>query len=1007
MIKALYSLLTCILLTSFAWGQHYSFVSYSVKEGLAQTQVYSICQDEEGYLWLGTAGGASKFDGATFTNYSTENGLLHNVVISVNSFKGFVWVFTQNGVTRIKGNEVITFDFSEVVKGNPIALAKFIKSENSIWIAVKNDGILRVPLGSNDKPLLEEVHNIPSPVPAGIPIRSFFEDANQKVWMGAKGYIGYYSNQKWHATPIPQSAMNTSDIKQDQSGDFWISVYREGVYRFDGQSYQLYNEGDGVASILNRFVFVDSKNRIWLGSKLGVSVIEKGEIRTFNESNGLPNEAVETLFEDHEGNIWIGSDGSGVFRFTSDEFVSYTTSSGLGSDYIMSIVQDSTYNYWFSTYGNGITRFDGKQYTYFTTENGELPNNIIWTSIKDHQGKLWFGSSDGLICTGKEKIITYKDLPWLPANKITSLFEDKEENLYVGTSRGLSVKYADTWKKYDDSIGANLKNVRAIEKGKGNQIWLGTSNGIFVFNKTYCEPWINNDQLKDKVVYCIENYKDSLWFIGTGNGAYYTDGVNCIKMNLGESFSANFVNFITIETNRYLWIGTNYGIFEIDLWNYFGAIDQAAIHHTHNNGIIGVETNLNASFEDAQGDIWMGTGSGLMRFDRKKRIASQKTIIPRTYIDEIQLFLKPTDWKKYVDEVDPYTRLPHSLSLAHNKNYLTFNFGSISLSDAKNIKYKLKLEGLDQAWTPILNQTSFTYPNLSHGTYVFKVKSSTDGVNWSTPATFSFEIRKPYYLTWWFFLLSFFTLLLLLSILIRWRQNIAKGKRETEKLGFKTKLLTLEQQALNASMNRHFIFNALNSIQYYINTQDRLSANQYLTNFAKLIRKNLDSAIADNGMVTLSDEIERLDLYVSLEHMRFQKKFEYKLDLENGIDPEMIKLPAMILQPFVENSIWHGILPKEEKGTIQVRIYRQKESIVFEIEDNGIGYDTSQANKSDDAHDSKGMMITANRIELLKKVNQQKMLIEGPRQVNDKSGNPAGTKVTITLEIIDNVTLSE
>lgn len=220
----------------------------------------------------------------------------------------------------------------------------------------------------------------------------------------------------------------------------------------------------------------------------------------------------------------------------------------------------------------------------------------------------------------------------------------------------------------------------------------------------------------------------------------------------------------------------------------------------------------------------------------------------------------------------------------------------------------------------------------------------------------------------------------------------------TEKLYYKSRLLALEQQTLNASMNRHFIFNALNSIQYYINTQDRISANKYLTSFAKLIRKNLDSSVNDSGTVALADELERLELYISLEHMRFQQKFDYVIEIGDNLNVDEIEIPPMILQPFVENSIWHGLLPQEQGGKIWVRIFERGNNIVFEIEDNGIGIDQSRSNKTENSHHSKGMLITSGRIEILKKVTQQNMSVIGPYQLNDKDGNPCGTRVELVLE---------
>lgn len=695
----------------------------------------------------------------------------------------------------------------------------------------------------------------------------------------------------------------------------------------------------------------------------------------------------------------LETDGSGTFRYTSDEFVTYNNTTGINSNYVMSVIQDSTNKYWFSTYGSGITTIANGKSDYYTSENNKLENNIVWTSLKDSKNCLWFGTSEGLVKMANNNITLYINEWWLPSNKITSIYEGNDKSLYIGTSKGLAIKKDAIWSKYDDSLGLNLKNIRSIEKGFNGKIWLGTSNGIYVFDKTNCELWIYNSSLEDKVVYSIKNYKDSLWFIGTSNGLYYSTGKNCEKIILHPSFSGNFINFIGIERNRYLWVGTNYGIFELDIVSYFNKKKHQTIkHHTENSGITSIETNLNSFYEDLNHTIWMGTGNGVIRFDRSKRKDSVDIIVPKTYIENIQLFLKPTDWMGFSDRISPYSNLPEELSLPFRMNYLTFYFGSICYSSPKDIKYKLMLVGLDEDWTPVIDQHSFTYTNLSSGNYTFKVISSIDGINWSEPAQFEFEILKPYYLTWWFFLLNILLLGTVFYLIVVWRQKIVKRKQETEKLMYKSKLLALEQQTLNASMNRHFIFNALNSIQYYINTQDRLSANKYLTSFAKLIRKNLDSSIANNGMVTLKDELERLELYISLEMMRFQEKFMYELLVSDSINTETIKIPSMILQPFVENSIWHGILPKGNEGKITLTICSEEDSIIFIIEDNGIGIDTSLKNKTANDHQSKGMLITSGRIDILKKVSEQKMSIEGPLQLNDDSGNALGTRVILKLE---------
>jgi LytS/YehU family sensor histidine kinase len=217
-------------------------------------------------------------------------------------------------------------------------------------------------------------------------------------------------------------------------------------------------------------------------------------------------------------------------------------------------------------------------------------------------------------------------------------------------------------------------------------------------------------------------------------------------------------------------------------------------------------------------------------------------------------------------------------------------------------------------------------------------------------------------------------------------------------------LLALEQKSVNASMNRHFIFNALNSIQYFINTQDRKSANRYLTNFAQLIRKNLDSANSNANTISLEEELDRIKLYLGLEAMRFKGCFDYEVNVGDDIDLETIKIPAMIMQPFVENSIIHGILPNEEvHGLISISVRREGNMLLLSIEDNGIGVNRSlqQKDNIDGDHRSQGMEITSKRIELIRKISKNDISLEGPEEIKDVNGSIKGTYVLIKVPLDD------
>jgi LytS/YehU family sensor histidine kinase len=211
-------------------------------------------------------------------------------------------------------------------------------------------------------------------------------------------------------------------------------------------------------------------------------------------------------------------------------------------------------------------------------------------------------------------------------------------------------------------------------------------------------------------------------------------------------------------------------------------------------------------------------------------------------------------------------------------------------------------------------------------------------------------------------------------------------------------MYALEQQSLNSSMNRHFIFNALNAIQFYINKEEKRAANKYLTSFAKLIRKNLDSTA--DIWVSLHDELERLELYLGLEQMRFSDRFDYRIVIAEGLDTESLKVPAMTLQPYLENSIWHGILPKEQPGTVEVNIEIEHGRLKIAIQDDGIGIENSLKKKMGGMkdHESKGLQITDDRIQLFSKITGLHFEIRGPYQL-EENGLVLGTRTEIFIPI--------
>jgi len=468
-----------------------------------------------------------------------------------------------------------------------------------------------------------------------------------------------------------------------------------------------------------------------------------------------------------------------------------------------------------------------------------------------------------------------------------------------------------------------------------------------------------------------------------------SDNDSTYRYSLQEEGGPEYINFIQ-KYDSLLFIGTNNGLYEVgDQFNF-------KYHYGINSGLIDLETNLNSNFLQDNRYLWFGTASGLTRMDLKKRKLLLKNIQPKIHL--IGLNINTT--KLSNQRTSSFNSASKQLKIPYKDNNITLKFDGIFMTDPEGIKYSYYLDGFSNDWTIPSKSSIASFTNLPPGEYTFKMKAISGASISSDYFILPIKIYPPFYRTWWFYTVITVLTILILIGLDQLRLKRIGRKNHQIKLDLKNKLSQLEQQSLNASMNRHFIFNALNSIQYYINASDKKSANRYLSRFAKLIRKNLDSSYRKDGMVGLSDEIERLQLYLGLEIMRFKDRFDFEINIDKTVEIDALKVPGMFLQPFVENSIIHGLLPlKDRKGKLIISITDHLDHIRIEIKDNGVGINESKAKKvlEDADHQSQGILITKGRIELLQKVSARSIEMIGPHQIKENDTLINGTVVTFKI----------
>jgi LytS/YehU family sensor histidine kinase len=314
------------------------------------------------------------------------------------------------------------------------------------------------------------------------------------------------------------------------------------------------------------------------------------------------------------------------------------------------------------------------------------------------------------------------------------------------------------------------------------------------------------------------------------------------------------------------------------------------------------------------------------------------------------------------------------------------------------VEYQYKMEDIDETWVSTRNR-SVRYPKLPGGNFRFLVKGREGHNEFTAITALELTIEKRLIERWWFWLFS----ISFLSVIVSggfWLRIRAVRKEEKIKAKFQQDLAEVQMQALRSQMNPHFLFNCLNSIKYYTINKSKDETADYLSKFSLLVRTILNNSKSDT--VNLNDELEAIKLYIEIENLRLENKFEYHIEIDPTVEISQVKIPPMVLQPYVENAIWHGLMPLQQRGKLTLQVKNLGDRIQCIIEDNGIGRKATRklSSKTPKYKKSLGMQITLDRIQLLEKVYG----VETKISIVDlilANGSPGGTRVIVEIPMID------
>lgn len=994
---------------AIAKGNDASPVRYCTRlgqeQGLADNMVHSVLQDSYGFLWFGTRYGLSRYDGNSFTTYSSparkSSGELYLAPISIEALclskDGALWVGTDNGgidrIDPISGNvrhylPESANTFASIVYTRSVC----VDSAGYVWYTTAGADVALKRLDPRTGKIVRYEHNAQQPHSLSSRDITFVcADSSGAVWVGTlNAGLNLYnpSNDSFvNAFTTPGFAVkeiaNAARLSVSSTGDLWVMC--EGNEEF----YRVQKHGDNLSAVRilsghralkdNSIICVstDKQGNIWAGtSAKGMYLISpNGRSYTHYEYNaanpwGLPGNRVAAIMQDSYGNMWVCTDaGIATFNRRSMAIHNYLgLHEGIALREIRSLLAEDDGSVWIGTGGDGVFRKKNGVYSHFlpavhNTFNSRTVNVLLRTS----SGELFVGTNDGLylLDVQNKRYVPYKDVLQRKRRRVWSLLEDDQHNIWVGLLHvGVWILDAERSQYKELSLLAQSGmpdsaklDIFCIHQARSGTIWLGSNRGVYALDAStrrllrhyYYNPDDPTHSISYNHVWSICETEDAKLWMGTSGG-----GVTVLDtkretfewLNETQGLANNVVAAVMPGTHNDVWISTIHGL------SRYVPQNKRFFNFGNWDGVFVSRFHFKSNCKRRGGELLFGGKDGYIEFHPDSILTHSPP--PRVFITALRTFQNgqlPGDSLMF---------LRRATELRHDQNFFTLELVLTDLINPKANCFRYKLEGIDVDWQESKGSNpTVSYTSLSPGTYIFNVMgANSDGV-WTTyTQQLHIHIQAAWWQNWIFRGAAFIFGVATISAFSYWRLRELKNKRKAER-----SIAEFRLQAVRARMNPHFIFNTINSIVGFILANDAKKAHHYLTKFSRLMRAILEHSGAE--YISLQDEIRILRWYIELEQMRYGEKFSYDIHVENEVSMN-VELPSMILQPLVENSIKHGLIHTVDGGRVDIFFRLMGEQLCCEVRDNGIGRQQSAETKRyGEYHTSRGLTLVLERLAVL------------------------------------------
>jgi two-component sensor histidine kinase len=956
--------------------QEPAFTNFSEEEGLPGKDVYDILNASDGYLWFATDNGVSRYDGNEFVNFDVSEGLPVNAILKLSEdFLGRIWFLGYNGTLSYyeEGRGIVDCTFND-------SIVKYFSDNYLDNIYIDPGGGMLVSPKRGGAAFLDPsgIIYLKSDLSDQCGIDScylYFADHGDQYFItlvnglpegiysdGPLAYAprGYYLKVKYSSRQFHRNYLRAG------KDEYVVSYRDEAYYIRDRKIVSKRKFSEEVVSL-----YQDTQGRLWVCLKSDHGVYVFDHISMLGpKKQYLHGHTVTRVMQDRENNFWFSTEGDGLYFVPTFDFVCYAFADKERQPKVMAMAISG-------------------QRLYFTTRNKKLfsgrllfgdiskirqidigePLNWIKHIAVDAQGYLWLSSTEYL----------RYDPAGIPRPPDTVL-----DAICIAHGRGDSIIVGNRnlgfYKKgrlLDVSETDHQKKIYAICEDHDETMWIGTLYGLYAFrngeflSKTHLHPSLNER------ISCIAG-AGSMLLVGTlAHGLFIIRNDTLVKrLNSQNGLTGNEIRSLYVQNDTVFWVGTRKGVNRCCIKT---GIDSIAIERFwQSDGLPSDEIN---AIDMHEGHMWLATSNGLVSFNPLR--LTPNLVAPVIRINSIRIAGRDVEIK------DHYV-------LEHDQNDIRIAFSGIGFRSAERMMFRYCMFNLGDEIIETRNQW-VNFSNLTPGDYTFFLNAANANGVWNeNPLSIRFTIKKHFTGTIWFMLLLIIITSIIFAAAALYFQRQRKMK---EKVRYE--LTQMEQKLFRLQLNPHFVFNALLAIQGFMYQNKAREAARYLTSFAKLIRHTLYGSSEE--YIPLNQEIEALTYYIELQQLRFSEYFSYRIETDPELITESVSIPSLMIQPFIENAIEHGLQHRESKGMLIIRFKMSGNDIMVEVEDNGIGREESakKQNSKGALHKSMGLEILSKRIRSLNRIQASKIVLK-ILDLTDGDGKAAGTLVRITLPVKGN-----